>query len=308
MRGLIIVLLLGCCAFSCALASDVTRGNQVDAVIRDSTPLYEDSDVCARVAEIGQKVVAASGNESGLSFHFYVLNSPDATTFSSPNGSVYVTTGLLRHLQSKDELAVMLAHEIGHVNMRHMMKTEASERDRKIWGYVIAVSIQAAGAFAGAAVQVQTAKGLSTTYAIVPNGRTPAYSVTNRGPDRLIYAQNFPSQPKYAFLQQDQAGAQLAGLTSRAVEIGTAHGGEALLNLFYVGYKDEYEFAADRAGMKYAEKAGYNGSAMVSVLDRLSGNSAEIDGAEIAHLHSSRKTLAARTADAKGEAAAPPQN
>ncbi len=308
MRILIVALFLGAFPPSCVFASDVTRGNQLDAVIRDSTPLYEDSDVCARVAEIGQKVIVASGNEHGLPFHFYVLNSPDVTTFSSPNGAVYVTTGLLRHLQSEDELAVMLGHEIAHINLRHMMKTEASERDKVIWGYVLAVGIQAAGAFASAAVQVYTAKGLSTTVAMVPAGRTAAFSTTVRGPGGLIHAQTTPSQQNYTYIQENQAGAQLAGLTSQAVEFGMAHGGEALLNLFYVGFKDEYEFAADKAGMQYADKAGYKGTALVDVLDRIGGDKSQIDGAEIAHLHSSRKTLVARKADAKGEAVAPPQS
>ena len=189
-----------------------------------------------------------------------------------------------------------------------MMKTEASERDKVIWGYVLVVGMEAAGAFAGAAVEVYTAKGLSNTVAMVPAGRTPAYSVTTRGPGGLINAHTFPSQQNYAYIQENQAGEQLADLTHRAVEYGMAHGGEALLNLFYVGYKDEYEFAADKAAMNYVKKAGYNSAALVNVLDRMNGNRAEIDGAEISHLHSSRKTLAARAADAQEGGGAPAQN
>ena len=89
---------------------------------------------------------------------------------------------------------------------------------------------------------------------------------------------------------------------------GTASGGETLLNLYYQGYKDEYEFAADKLGMEYAEKAGYNGAAMARVLERLSGPAAEIDPTEISHLHSSDKKLVARTAAARGQGAAPQQN
>ena len=130
--------------------------------------VYEDSGVCARVAEIGQKIVDASGNQFGFSFHFYVLNSPDVTTFSAPGGPVYVTTGLLRHLQSEDELAVMLGHEIAHINKRHMMKTEGSERSKIFWGRVFVVGSVAAGIFAGAAVQIATAKAFTNTVAIAP--------------------------------------------------------------------------------------------------------------------------------------------
>jgi predicted Zn-dependent protease len=277
MKALLMVLLLSSCAF----ASDFTRGNQVDAIIRDSKPLYEDSDVCARVAEIGQKVVAASGNQSGFTFHFYVLNSPDVTTFSAPGGPVYVTTGLLRHLQSEDELAVMLGHEIAHINERHLMKMESSERSKIFWGRVLIVGAQAAGVFAGAAVQVETAKSLTTVVGVTRNGQ---------------------------LIANDQAGAQLAALTQGAVAWGTANGGSALLDLYYTGYKDEYEFTADRLAIEYANKAGYNGAALATVLTRLSEATGETSAAEISHLHSPNKVLAERTTKARGQGATPPQN
>jgi len=271
MKALVIVLLLSSCGF----ASDVSRGNHMDAIIRDSKPLYENSEVCARVDEIGQKVVAASGNRLGLSFHFYVLNSPDVTSFSAPGGQVYVTTGLLRHLKSEDELAVMLGHEIAHINERHMMRTESSERSKIFWSRVLIVGSQAGGIFAGAALSQYTAKALTTYTAVGIQG------------DKLL------------LMGSDQAGAQLAGLTTTAVAFGTASGGLKLLDWYYQGYKDAYEFDADRLGAEYANKAGYNGSALVTVLARLSGAPDENSSTAISSLHSSSKTLAARTSTAQ---------
>lgn len=302
MKTLLMALLLGSCAFG----SDFTRGNQVDATIRDSMSVYEDSDVCARVAEIGQKMVAASGNPSGFSFHFYVLNSPDVTTFSAPGGPVYVTTGLLQHLKSEDELAVVLGHEIAHINERHMMKTETSERSKIFWGRVLIVGAVAGGAFAGAVVQVETAKALTNTVAMVPAGQTQAYTVPTRN-FGLISSTTVPSVPQYRLLTADPAGSQLAGLTNRAVAWGTASGGETLLNLYFQGYKNDYEFAADKLAIEYADKAGYDGGALIHVLERLSGSTGEISPNEISHLHSSSKGLEARTVQARGQATTPPK-
>ena len=42
-----------------------------------------------------------------------------ANAFSAPGGWIFVTTGMLRRLDSESELAFVLAHEIGHVDLEH---------------------------------------------------------------------------------------------------------------------------------------------------------------------------------------------
>ena len=39
--------------------------------------------------------------------------------FCTPGGYIYVYTGILKFLESEDQLAGVLAHEIGHADMRH---------------------------------------------------------------------------------------------------------------------------------------------------------------------------------------------
>jgi predicted Zn-dependent protease len=48
-----------------------------------------------------------------------VLNSSDINAFAAPGGFVFVTTGAIKQMENEDELAGVLAHEIGHVNLRH---------------------------------------------------------------------------------------------------------------------------------------------------------------------------------------------
>src|SRR5690625_5400895 len=51
-------------------------------------------------------------------FTFRVLDSPVVNAFALPGGYVYVTRGLLAHLNNEAQLAVVIGHEIGHVAAR----------------------------------------------------------------------------------------------------------------------------------------------------------------------------------------------
>ena len=74
-----------------------------------------------RVERIGQRCAKASLRPT-LLYKFHVQESREINGFSLPGGHVYVTTGLLR-LANDNELAAVLAHEIGHIVARHGLKT-----------------------------------------------------------------------------------------------------------------------------------------------------------------------------------------
>ena len=54
-----------------------------------------------------------------LEWHFTVLDDPDVNAFAMPGGYIYITRGILAHLNSEAQLAGVLGHEIGHVTARH---------------------------------------------------------------------------------------------------------------------------------------------------------------------------------------------
>jgi len=73
------------------------------------------------VDEVGQRLARASPRPE-LDWHFRILDLEDQNAFALPGGHVYVTRGLLVYLNSEDELAFVLAHEIGHVSARHAVQ------------------------------------------------------------------------------------------------------------------------------------------------------------------------------------------
>src|SRR6266850_5329368 len=74
-----------------------------------------------RVERIGQRCAKAS-LRPGLLYKFHVVQSRQINGFSLPGGHIYVTTALLR-LANENELASVLAHEVGHIVARHSLKT-----------------------------------------------------------------------------------------------------------------------------------------------------------------------------------------
>ena len=80
--------------------------------------LYGDPALQAYVTEVGQKVAHAS-HQPGLAWRFAVLDDPTVNAFAMPGGYIYITRGILAHLNSEAQLAGVLGHEIGHVTHRH---------------------------------------------------------------------------------------------------------------------------------------------------------------------------------------------
>ena len=77
----------------------------------------------AYVNQVGQSLALFSTKpETFGGYHFLVLDSKDINAFAAPGGLVLVTSGLLDCCQTEDELAAVLAHEIGHVEKLHGLR------------------------------------------------------------------------------------------------------------------------------------------------------------------------------------------
>ena len=70
------------------------------------------------VSHIGETVAAPSPRKD-IKTRFVLVGSDVANAYTLPGGYVMVTRGLLDSVDSDDELACILAHEVGHVAKRH---------------------------------------------------------------------------------------------------------------------------------------------------------------------------------------------
>jgi predicted Zn-dependent protease len=127
-------------AYAFSWNQEMQLGKQSDEQIVRQFGLYDDPKVQAYVEEIGQSILAHSDLRDkdapemyrNTPFTFRVLNSPVVNAFALPGGYIYVTRGLLAHLENEAQLAVVLGHEIAHVAARH----SAQQALRAQWGQI----------------------------------------------------------------------------------------------------------------------------------------------------------------------------
>jgi Zn-dependent protease with chaperone function len=72
------------------------------------------SDTAKRINKIGQSLVLHL-KDSPYKFHFYVLQSKTVNAYACPGGTIIVLSELIKRAKSDDEIADIIAHEIGHV-------------------------------------------------------------------------------------------------------------------------------------------------------------------------------------------------
>ena len=73
------------------------------------------------VSQVGEKV-AAGALRHDMPYRFHVYESPQINAFAIPGGHVFVTTGMLRYINTEGELASVLGHEVSHIDLRHAVE------------------------------------------------------------------------------------------------------------------------------------------------------------------------------------------
>lgn len=93
----------------------------VPELIQEFGGLYNDQRVQNAIDAIGRSLVQNSAaRDTPWKFEFYVLDDPNTiNAFALPGGPVFITTALLNRLETEDQIAGVLGHEIVHVLARH---------------------------------------------------------------------------------------------------------------------------------------------------------------------------------------------
>ncbi|MBN2831490.1 MAG: M48 family metalloprotease [Candidatus Omnitrophica bacterium] len=100
--------------------SEIVLGRDIDQQIKKDFVFLRDYNMQARIDSIGKRVALASDRQD-LNYKFSIIKDDEFNAFAVPGGFIYVNSGLI-NAANDDELACVLAHEIGHIAARHSVK------------------------------------------------------------------------------------------------------------------------------------------------------------------------------------------
>lgn len=135
------VLLLGLLllppALGVSLEKEIELGKEEHTKIISRFGVYRDQELNAYINKVGQRVAAESSREE-IDYTFTILNDDMINAFALPGGFIYVTRGMLMHMNSESELAAVLGHEIAHVTEKHALRRNARGKGISVLNTVLA--------------------------------------------------------------------------------------------------------------------------------------------------------------------------
>ena len=118
---------------------EIEIGTEMHQQILQENPVYQNQALQEYVNEVGQKLAAVS-HRPDIEYSFTVIDSPDINAFALPGGFIYINRGLMLYLNSEDQLAAVLGHEIGHVTARHSVRQQAASQSNSVLAGVLVVA------------------------------------------------------------------------------------------------------------------------------------------------------------------------
>jgi predicted Zn-dependent protease len=131
-------------------------GKEYSAYVEEMIGVYENPELTAYVKAVGDKLTAVMDRPL-FEYKYSILATEEPNAFSIPGGHLYVTTGMFPFLESEDELACIMAHEIIHANNRHVIKSNRRG--------IIPGILQIPGAIIGAVVDENLGNAMMSPFA-----------------------------------------------------------------------------------------------------------------------------------------------
>ena len=150
----------------------------------------------AYLRRVGQSLIPRGLKLERVEWRFRALRDPQPNAFALPNGSIYVTTGLMTLIDNESQLAAIIAHELTHVMARHTYMHNRSNRKKFLTMNVMAaIGAYAPGGVVGAVITVVTTVApfimLATIYGY---SRDLEREADLKGIDMMISAEYSPEE------------------------------------------------------------------------------------------------------------------
>jgi predicted Zn-dependent protease len=104
-------------------------GRSVAATILSSYSAFDNKAANDYLNTLGQALALSSDKpETFGGYHFLVMDTDEVNAFAAPGGLILISRGMLRCCKNEDEVASVLAHEIGHVQLEHGLRAIKKSR------------------------------------------------------------------------------------------------------------------------------------------------------------------------------------
>ncbi len=141
---LLMVVLLQGTALALSIDDEKKLGKEFYDKIEKAGALSRNERANAYINQLGERVLAHS-DKAPFEFKFSIIRSSALNAFATPGGYVYFNQGLITQVENEAQLAGVLAHEIAHVNGRHI--SEIIDKSKII--NIASLAAILAGAFLG---------------------------------------------------------------------------------------------------------------------------------------------------------------
>jgi predicted Zn-dependent protease len=112
-------------------AQEIQMGKEASAGDLQRVGEFASGPATALVKRIGADM-AAKSERPQLPWEFHLLDDAAVNAFAYPGGYIFVTRGLMTHLNSEAELAEVIGHEIGHVTAKHTVAAMSKQQITQI--------------------------------------------------------------------------------------------------------------------------------------------------------------------------------
>lgn len=96
-------------------------GRGIAAIVAGRYGVVREEELNRYVNLVGQAVAQQSPRSGEVEFRFAVLDTADVNAFAAPGGYIFVTRGALALMETEADLAGVLAHEVAHVDKKHVL-------------------------------------------------------------------------------------------------------------------------------------------------------------------------------------------
>ncbi|MDH7482128.1 MAG: M48 family metalloprotease [Armatimonadota bacterium] len=142
--------------FAIDIEEEIKIGKEAAAQVEKESKFITDETLVKRVQDIGMAIAKVacqfqikpsygSSAPANFQYSFKIIDDKDVNAFALPGGFVYINKGLLDYVQSDDELAAVIAHEIAHVAHHHALQLNKAQQKAMLGMMAAILAGKAAG-------------------------------------------------------------------------------------------------------------------------------------------------------------------